>query len=196
MTENFLKSPGLFSVFLRIFFYSEICREQSSLFSSFSFSIDIHSVWSSGWVCSSKFQKHFLSQIPQDGIWLAHLPFIHMVKSKFLAHFWMNNFPHPIVSSFGLILLHLIYFCFIIKVSKIGGCCRGRPEGSPSNSYRGVREGATLFPVLLHFTLDTYIIMLGVKQGGIKYNVLKRLWYDTIWDWALVSRTIGKHSTY
>ena len=32
------------------------------------------------------------------------------------------------------------------------------------------REGATPFPELLHFTLDTYLIMLNVKQGGIKYH--------------------------
>ena len=30
--------------------------------------------------------------------------------------------------------------------------------------------GATLFPGLLHFTLDKYLIMLSVKQGGIKYH--------------------------
>ena len=30
-------------------------------------------------------------------------------------------------------------------------------------------KGATLFPGLLHFTLDPYLIMLSVKQGGIKY---------------------------
>ena len=31
-------------------------------------------------------------------------------------------------------------------------------------------EGATPFPGLLHFTLDTYLISLSVKQGGIKYH--------------------------
>ena len=35
--------------------------------------------------------------------------------------------------------------------------------------HRSVGEGATTFPGLLHFTLDQYIIMLSVKQGGIKY---------------------------
>ena len=35
---------------------------------------------------------------------------------------------------------------------------------------RCVREGATPFPGLLHFTLDTYLILLSVKQGGIKYH--------------------------
>ena len=34
----------------------------------------------------------------------------------------------------------------------------------------GCGGGATPFPGLLHFTLDTYLIMLSVKQGGIKYH--------------------------
>ena len=42
------------------------------------------------------------------------------------------------------------------------------PEGSLLR-HRGVEEGATPFPGLLHFTFDTYLIMLSVKQAGIKY---------------------------
>ena len=34
------------------------------------------------------------------------------------------------------------------------------------------RGGATSFPGLLHFTLDPYLIVLSVKQGGIKYHFL------------------------
>ena len=45
------------------------------------------------------------------------------------------------------------------------------------------------------FTLDPYLIMLSVKQGGIK-NYFLSFWYDSTWDWTLVSRTIGKHSIY
>ena len=55
------------------------------------------------------------------------------------------------------------------------------------------REGATPFPGLLHFTLDPYLIMLSVKQGGIKYHFLS-LWYDSTWDSTPVSRTIDEHS--
>ncbi len=39
--------------------------------------------------------------------------------------------------------------------------------------HRGVGEGASPFPGLLHFTLDTYLIMLSVEQGGITYHFLK-----------------------
>ena len=47
--------------------------------------------------------------------------------------------------------------------------------------HRGVGEGATPFPGLLHFTLDSYLIVLSAKQGGIKYHFLS-FWYDSTWD--------------
>ena len=76
------------------------------------------------------------------------------------------------------------------KVSKVGDPSRGWPEGSLFDSllHQGVGEGATPFPGLLHFTLDPYLIMLSVKQGGIKYH----FWYDSTWDWTQVSRAIGE----
>ena len=37
--------------------------------------------------------------------------------------------------------------------------------------HQGIGEGATPFPGLLHFTLNTYLILLSVKQGGIEYQV-------------------------
>ena len=56
-----------------------------------------------------------------------------------------------------------------IYVSKVGDLSRGWPEGSLFDSW-GVGEGATSFPRLLHFTLDMYLILLSVKQRGIKYH--------------------------
>ena len=58
--------------------------------------------------------------------------------------------------------------------------------------HQGVGEGATPFPGLLHFTLDLYLIMLSVKQGGIKYYGLS-LSYDSTWDWTQLSKAIGEH---
>ena len=40
-----------------------------------------------------------------------------------------------------------------------------------------------------------YLIMLSVKQGGIKYHFLSLL-YDPTWDWTPISQTIGEHSTH
>ena len=57
--------------------------------------------------------------------------------------------------------------------------------------HRGVGRGATPFPGLLYFTLDTYLILVSVKQGGIKYH-FKNLCYDATWEWTQVSWTIGE----
>ena len=40
---------------------------------------------------------------------------------------------------------------------------------------------ATLLPGFLCFILNTYLIMLSVKQGSIKYHFLNP-WYDSNWD--------------
>ena len=37
------------------------------------------------------------------------------------------------------------------------------------------------FPWIAPLTLKPYLIMLRVKQGGIKYHFLS-LWYDLAWD--------------
>ena len=79
-----------------------------------------------------------------------------------------------------------------IYISKVGEHSRGWPEGSLFDSYY-TGEGATPSPGLLHFTLDPYLTMLSVKQGGIKYHFLS-LVYDSTWDWTQVSRAIGEHS--
>ena len=64
-------------------------------------------------------------------------------------------------------------------------------EGNPKASFSiATTPGCTPSTRLLHFTLDTYLIMLNVKQGGIKYHFLS-LWYDVTWDWTLVSQAIG-----
>ena len=34
-----------------------------------------------------------------------------------------------------------------------------------------------------------------VKQGGIKYHFLS-LWYDSTWDWTLISMTTGEYATH
>ena len=71
-------------------------------------------------------------------------------------------------------------------------------EGNPKAPFSiattpRCRGGRYSFPGLLYFTLDPYLIMLSVKQGGIKYHFLS-LWYESTWDWTQVSRAIGEHS--
>ncbi len=59
-------------------------------------------------------------------------------------------------------------------------------EGNPKSPFSIAttpmcRGGRYSFPGLLYLTLDPYLIMLSVKQGGIKYHFLS-LWYDSTWD--------------
>ena len=74
-------------------------------------------------------------------------------------------------------------------------------EGEPNSPFliatihRGVGEGATPFPGLLHLTFDPYLIMLNVKQGGIN-NYFYSLWYDSTWDWPQVSQAIAEYSNH
>ena len=62
-----------------------------------------------------------------------------------------------------------------LNKSKVGDCCRGWPESFLCISYyiEVLRRIATPFPGLLHFTLDTYLWMLSVNQGGIKYHIFE-----------------------
>ena len=52
------------------------------------------------------------------------------------------------------------------------------------------KRGCYSIPWIAHFTLDPYLIMLGVKQGSIKYHFLS-LWYVSIWDWTQVVSNIS-----
>ena len=67
----------------------------------------------------------------------------------------------------------------VIKVNKF-------VEGDPKVSFsiattQRSREGCYFIPGLLHFTLDTYLIMLSIRHGSIKYHFLS-LWYDSTGD--------------
>ena len=79
----------------------------------------------------------------------------------------------------------------IVKLATIG-------EGDPKAPFSiattpRCREGRHSFPWMAPLYLIMYLIMLSVKQGGIKYHFFFSLWYDTTWDWTPVSRVIGEH---
>ena len=62
----------------------------------------------------------------------------------------------------------------------------GNPKAPFSIATRPrCRGGRYSFPGWLYFTLDPHLIMLSVKQGGIKYHFLS-LWYDSTWDCVCV----------
>ena len=58
--------------------------------------------------------------------------------------------------------------------------CRGRPKNFLFNTPR-CRRGHYSFSCFTPPTFDLYLIMLSVKQGGIKYHFLS-LWYDSTRD--------------
>ena len=75
-----------------------------------------------------------------------------------------------------------VFYLLIIKKVKMATIVEGDPKApfSIATTPR-CRGGRYSFPRLLHFTHDPYLIMLSVKQGGIKYHFLS-LWYDSTWD--------------
>ena len=80
-------------------------------------------------------------------------------------------------------LLLLVPWNHIIKI-KLATLVEGDPKAPFSIATIPRRRGsATLFPGSLHFTFDPHLIMLSIKQGGIKYHFLS-LWYDSTWDWT------------
>ena len=84
----------------------------------------------------------------------------------------------------GVVVFITVYISrsmFISKV-KLATVVEGDPKApfSVATTPR-CRGGRYSFPWMLHFTLDTYLLILSVNQGGIKYHYLS-LWYDSIWD--------------
>ena len=102
-----------------------------------------------------------------------------------------NTFIYTQLNSFKYCYLTLIILWNKVKLATI---VEGNPKAPFSIATTPMcRGGRYSFPGLLYFTLDPYLIMLSVKQGGIKYHFLS-LWYDSTWDWTQVSRPIGEHS--
>ena len=78
--------------------------------------------------------------------------------------------------------LQIRFFSFLINVKLATSI-----EGDSKTPFSIVAT-----PGLLHVTLDPYLIMLRRHQVPFFFG----LWYDSTWDWTLVARTIGEHSTH
>ena len=83
---------------------------------------------------------------------------------------------------------------FHFNYVKLATLAEGDPKApfSIATALRCV-GGRNSFPWIV--PLYFYFIMLSVKQGSIKCHFLC-LWYESTWDWILISRTIGEHSTH
>ena len=111
-----------------------------------------------------------------------------LVPSIGLKHWSQIPVPNPGFNKDPKYWLQIVLPNTAFKlVSKVGDRSRERPK-CPSFQlllYWGVREGATLFPGLLYFTSDPYLIMPSVKQGGIKYH---------FWVFGMTRHGIGPKS--
>ena len=57
-----------------------------------------------GSVCMSKSHRSFMCVILLDRCWVVHIPFVNMVKSKFLSHLPVDHLAHQVVSSLIFLL--------------------------------------------------------------------------------------------
>ena len=71
---------------------------------------------------------------------------------------------------------HIYIYIYIRKV-KFVTVVEGDPKApfSIATTPRCFGKSATPFLGLLHLTLDTHLVMLSVKQGGIKYHLSELL---------------------
>ena len=81
---------------------------KSIILQIFFFFVDYYKVWSSSRDqvirLYIKVPQEFVCVIFQEKCWVVHIPFVGMVKFKFLAHFPVDYLAHPVVSS----LVHLL----------------------------------------------------------------------------------------
>ena len=67
--------------------------------------------------------------------------------------------------------IYLSIYIYIVSKVKLATVVEGDPKAPFSIATTPwCMGGRYSFPRLLHFTLDPYLIMLSVKQGGIKYH--------------------------
>ena len=92
---------------------------------------------------------------------------------------WVVPYPTPQCRSYWkgspLVVLNYgrqLYLLLICKKKvKLATIVEGNPKAPFSIATTPMcRGGRYSFPGLLYFTLDPYLIMLSVKQGGIKYH--------------------------
>ena len=112
---------------------------------------------------------------------------IHPIIPKMHSELFNKFFSEPILFNFNFVTLfmfliwfgNLIYIYIYIYIYKLATIVEGNPK-APFSIATAPRctGGRYSFPGLLYFTLDPYLTMLSVKQGGIKYY-FSSLWYDS-----------------
>ena len=95
------------------------------------------------------------------------------------------NVIYPFSCYSNMTYLKLCYFHWLYSV-----CIKLAPFSTASTS----RGGATPFPGFFYFTLDTYLIMLSVKQASIKSIFNSLVWLDLGLNPR--ARAFDKHSNH
>ena len=103
----------------------------------------------------------------------------------------LNPFPKAITIMLPALPIY-IYILLVRWLIIVNGDLKGPFSIATILRCRG---GHYFFPWIALSTFDPYFIMHSVKQGDIKYHFLS-LWYDSTWDWTLISQTIGEHSNH
>ena len=113
---RFFQFPSKVQVLILLFTFFQFLSVVSKVHNSASslFFVDYNKVWLCGWdqvICLYfKIPKKFVHLILQERCWVVHIPFIHMVKFKFLAQFPLNHLSYPVVSSLILFLCQFAAF--------------------------------------------------------------------------------------
>ena len=115
-------------------------------------------------------------------------------KKIFCENFQFENY----LKNSTIIRNSIILLVLLSKVKvKLVTIVEGNPKAPFSiGTTLRCRRGHNPFFFWISPLYPMYLIMLSVKQGGIKYFLFLRLWYDSTWDRIPVSQTTGKHSTH
>ena len=104
MFHSFLNSlaRSWYFAFFSLSFNSTLWSAKSIILPVLFFSLiiirSVHLVKIRWFICMSKSHMS-LCLILQDRLWFVHIPFVRMVKFKFLAQFPVDDISHPVVSS-------------------------------------------------------------------------------------------------
>ena len=114
-------------------------------------------------------------------------------------YMYMNIYLYIYLSIYIYIYMNIYIYIYIYMCTQIYTSSPAVVKSNTKSSFSiattlRCTEGCYSFPCVAPLILDLYLIMLSVKQRGIKYHFLS-LWYNSPWDWTQVSQNIGKHST-
>ena len=100
-----------------------------------------------------------------------YISFLNWILEKRIFHEFPDMWPVKNTSFYLLFVEYWKFSVCVVKKIKLVTVIEGDQKAlfSIATTPR-YKEGATPFPRLHHLIFDTYLILLSVKQGGIKYH--------------------------